>query len=79
MFKFNSEKFKQDILIDTYNNNLERCAKDINLDLKKLNNILTKDCLIGINTLKKIITYCKKNNLNSEKYIQYNDEGEQNL
>ena len=31
MFKFKSEAFKQDILIDKYNNNLEKCAKNIYL------------------------------------------------
>ena len=33
MFKFKSEAFKQDILIDKYNNNLEKCAKELNLSL----------------------------------------------
>ena len=34
MFKFKSEAFKQDILIDKYNNNLEKCAKELNLNKK---------------------------------------------
>ena len=61
MFKFKSEAFKQDILIDKYN-------------------ILNEKYLLGITTLKRIIFYCKKNNLDSKKYIHYNnDEGEKIL
>ena len=43
MFKFKSEAFKQDILIDKYNNNLEKCAKELNLSKKFLNNILNEN------------------------------------
>lgn len=60
MFKFKSEAFKQDILIDKYNNNLEKCAKELNLSKKILSNILNKKYLLGITTLKRIIFYCKK-------------------
>ena len=80
MFKFKSEAFKQDILIDKYNNNLEKCAKELNLSKKILSNILNEKYLLGITTLKRIIFYCKKNNLDSKKYIHYNnDEGEKIL
>ena len=80
MFKFKSEAFKQDILIDKYNNNLEKCAKELNLSKKILSNILNEKYLLGITTLKRIIFYCKKNNLDSKKYIHYNnDEGEKFL
>ena len=80
MFKFKSEAFKQDVLIDKYNNNLEKCAKELNLSKKILSNILNKKYLLGITTLKRIIFYCKKNNLDSKKYIHYNnDEGEKFL
>ena len=80
MFKFKSEAFKQDILIDKYNNNLEKCAKELNLNKKILSNILNEKYLLGITTLKRIIFYCKKNNLDSKKYIHYNnDEGEKIL
>lgn len=80
MFKFKSEAFKQDVLIDKYNNNLEKCAKELNLSKKFLNNILNEKYLLGITTLKRIIFYCKKNNLDSKKYIHYNnDEGEKFL
>ena len=61
MFKFKSEAFKQDILIDKYNNNLEKCAKELNLSKKILSNILNEKYLLGITTLKRIIFYCKKN------------------
>lgn len=60
MFKFKSEAFKQDILIDKYNNNLEKCAKELNLSKKILSNILNEKYLLGITTLKRIIFYCKK-------------------
>ena len=53
MFKFKSEAFKQDILIDKYNNNLEKCAKELNLSKKILSNILNEKYLLGITTLKK--------------------------
>lgn len=67
MFKFKSEAFKQDVLIDKYNNNLEKCAKELNLSKKILSNILNEKYLLGITTLKRIIFYCKKNNLDSKK------------
>lgn len=60
MFKFKSEAFKQDVLIDKYNNNLEKCAKELNLSKKILSNILNEKYLLGITTLKRIIFYCKK-------------------
>lgn len=76
MFIFNRKDFKQDILINEFGGNLERCAKTLNLDFKNLDKILNKNGTVGINTLKKIINHCEKVGLNSKKYIKYDKDSD---
>lgn len=71
MFNLNQENFSKKIIKNLYNNDLKLCAKELDINLSTLEKLLSKNELIGINTFKKIINFCEKNHIDSQKIVEY--------
>lgn len=69
MFELNCRAFIEDILKKKYKNDINLCAKELNLPVKFFKQVLLKKSLPGIKTFKAIIMYCRKNDIDLNQYI----------
>lgn len=74
MFELNCEAFIEDILKKKYKNDINLCAKELNVSAKFFKQVLLKKAIPGIKTFKAIINYCYKHSLDSKQYI--NEKGD---